>query len=155
MPTYDLVDFGTARPPPSPSITNPSRRADEAQRMHSEIYPRPFTAEFNRTTLSVAAAFEAMHHWEHDRRLKGEPIKFELAKSQLADVVKSEARRLITAKPWEIDDLGVVRDLADYAFHEASYLYDKHYGMDDWNDPEKVNAHVTMAGVWPSWESDE
>lgn len=69
----DLEDFRTG-PLPSPSKKTanrcPPQLVETAKEMHGMMYPiqstKPEIAEHE--MLAVAAAFEGMHHWEHERR---------------------------------------------------------------------------------------
>lgn len=134
-----------------------------AQRVHSEIYPSPSNLRNNKhgnlkyETLSVAAAFEGLHHWEHDQRLKGERVECEAARPSLADVAEREADRLLNAViPIGDVDPDARQRCTSLAAQEAIYLFDKHYGMEEeWYDPKQMNPHEPMAEQWQGWGSDE
>ncbi|KAK0752201.1 hypothetical protein B0T18DRAFT_85975 [Schizothecium vesticola] len=124
---------------------------DDAETIRFLIYPYPSFLVDNDHLLSVAAAFEGMHRWEHDRRREGDRIPSDDAKSSLSARVASEAENLLAKSPntlLGLDTPEVRQDTINYATGQAMHLYNLHYGDGEWYDPNEVPAHVTMMGGW-------
>lgn len=100
--------------------------------------------------LAVAAAFEGMHHWEHERRLAGNPMRRDAAGSSLAAAVTDEINSILPDVNDGLCYPKLVEEVVGNTTAQALNLYDRQYGDDEWYDPGRVEPHETMKEEWHS-----
>lgn len=123
----------TATPPPT----------EYGQRVHNLIYPE--CRDRDPYFLSIAAAFEVLHRWEHNRRREGQLLNHDTAKVWLEASVAIEAESLfVAAEGHPRERLRMLR----FAKLQVIDLYDYQYSEYRCYDPNTQNPHWTMAKEW-------
>lgn len=111
--------------------------------MHNLIYPE--CRDRHPYFLSIAAAFEVLHRWEHNRRREGQLLNHDTAKVWLEASVAIEAESLfVAAEGHPRERLRMLRS----AKLQVIDLYDYQYSEYRCYDPNSQNPHWTMAKEW-------
>lgn len=111
--------------------------------MHNVIYPE--RRHRDSYYLAIAAAFETLHRWEHDRRRERRSMSHDRAKVSLEAAVVSEAESLfVAAEGHPRNRLRMLRS----AKLQVIDLYDYQYSEYRFYDPTTQNPHYTMAKEW-------
>lgn len=144
---YPSNSVSTPLPPPTPSShhqqTTTPPPADYGQRVHNVIYPE--RRHRDSYYLAIAAAFETLHRWEHDRRRERRSMSHDRAKVSLEAAVVSEAESLfVAAEGHPRNRLRMLRS----AKLQVIDLYDYQYSEYRFYDPTTQNPRYTMAKEW-------
>lgn len=117
--------------------------AEYGQRVHNVVYLE--RRHRDPYFLSIAAAFETLHRWEHNRRREGQLLNHDSAKVWLEASVVHEAKSLfVAAEGHPRERLRMLR----FAKLQVIDLYEYQYSEYRCYDPNTQNPHWTMAKEW-------
>lgn len=104
-------------------------------------YTEEHRSKFSHELIGGAAAFEAMHIWENERRREGKPVSHAFAREALAALAGAEADKLFETRGLDFIDR---EEAKHHARRQAEDLYDRQYGGREMYDPREFEAHESM-----------